>query len=70
MSAPIEDDLLANPVGVIDMTPTWRGTAKLLIVLLESGNPAAKKYAREEIERMGRILDDEVAISRSKKGGI
>ena len=70
MSAHSQAELLANPVGVIDLTPTWVETAKMLIVLLECGNSAGKRFARDEILRMGRIIDDQVAISRSKKGGL
>jgi len=42
----------------INITPTWEQTAKMLIVLLESGNNEGKKFAKSEIVRMGQIIDN------------
>tara|TARA_B100000287_G_C20605856_1_gene770034 strand:+ start:478 stop:672 length:195 start_codon:yes stop_codon:yes gene_type:complete len=42
----------------IDITPTWEGTMKQLIVLLEDGNFEGKKFAREEILKAGKIIDN------------
>lgn len=58
-----------DPVGTIDMTPTWTETVRICLVILELGNFEGKKIASQELERMGRILDDQVAISRDRKGG-
>ena len=44
-------------VEVIDVTPTWEQTAGMLIISLENSNDDGKKFAREEIRRMGRIID-------------
>lgn len=41
----------------IDITPTWQETARMLVVLLERGDMQGQKYAREEIIRMGQIID-------------
>lgn len=42
----------------IDMTPTWEETARMLIAVLENGTFEGKKMARDEIVRMGRIIDE------------
>ena len=43
----------------IDITPSWRGIANTCIMILEVGNEEAKQVAKEEIRRMGTILDGE-----------
>jgi len=48
----------AETVVTIDITPTWEGTMKQLIVLLEDGTFAGKKFAREEIIKAGQIIDN------------
>ena len=42
---------------IIDMTPTWSATVAIMIAALESGTPAGKRAAREELGRMARIMD-------------
>ena len=42
----------------IDMTPSWTVTAKQLIAILEgASDPKNKTFARDEILRMGKIID-------------
>lgn len=51
---------IKNPIPAsrtIDMTPTWTETARMLTVLLEEGTEEGKRVAREEIHRMGEIID-------------
>ena len=38
-----------------DCTPSWEATAKMLALILESGDD--KTWARSEIIRMGQIID-------------
>lgn len=45
-------------VGTFDARPSWKATAEILIAALESGTPTGKQLAREEIRRMGAMLDD------------
>jgi len=43
----------------LTLTPTWAETAKMLVTILESStNPESIAFARNEIVRMGRIIDD------------
>jgi hypothetical protein len=43
----------------ITLRPNWVGTAQMLIAILEgSATISGKKWAREEILRMGRIIDE------------
>ena len=39
----------------IHCTPNWEATAKMLVLILESGGD--KSWARSEIVRMGQIID-------------
>lgn len=57
----------ATPPTTIDMTPTWEQTARLLVFALENGTPEGKRMAREEIERMGILLD---RLTESKGVGV
>jgi hypothetical protein len=41
----------------IDVTPTWSGILPALLLVLENGDPAGKKVAREELQNMARIAD-------------
>lgn len=42
----------------VDMTPSWMETAQMLIAILEnSEDPKALAFARDEILRMGEIID-------------
>ncbi len=42
----------------IDMAPTWTVAVEIYIAALENGTEKGKHAAREEIRRMGRMLDD------------
>lgn len=42
---------------VIDMTPTWTETARMLVFIMENANETGKEHARKEILRMGEIID-------------
>ena len=42
----------------IDICPSWRGIANTCIMLLEIGNEEGKQTAKEEIRKMGDILDN------------
>lgn len=45
-------------VGTVDCTPTWAEQARMCILIIENGtNEAAKQFARDELVRMGRIID-------------
>tara|TARA_R110002050_G_scaffold252159_1_gene390419 strand:+ start:355 stop:531 length:177 start_codon:yes stop_codon:yes gene_type:complete len=42
----------------IDMTPTWEETAQMLLAIIEGSSDAeALAYAKSEIIRMGKIID-------------
>ena len=41
----------------INLVPNWESTAKMLLTILESGNASGKTFARSEILRMGKIID-------------
>lgn len=43
---------------VITAKPNWETSASLLIVLLESGDYEGKAYAKSEVMRMGKIIDE------------
>ena len=46
----------------IDMTPTWEQTAQILCVVLENGTThKALSEARQELLRMGRLMDQLIA---------
>lgn len=53
---------------VIDMTPTWEETARMLIALIESGDSKGQEFARTEIIRMGKIIDHYQAQDKAKQG--
>jgi|ETNvirome_6_1000_1030641.scaffolds.fasta_scaffold123526_1 hypothetical protein len=44
----------------INICPSWRGMANTCIMLLEVGNEDAKQVAKQEIRRMGDILDEQL----------
>lgn len=51
----------------IDMTPSWAATAQILLTILElNPSPEAKAFARSEILRMGKIIDNLQAKEGSK----
>lgn len=41
----------------IDLTPTWRESAGMLLAVLRDGNAEGKKFAHSEVLRMGDIID-------------
>tara|TARA_S200002703_G_scaffold135031_1_gene123769 strand:- start:321 stop:497 length:177 start_codon:yes stop_codon:yes gene_type:complete len=42
----------------IDLTPSWSVTAQQLLAILEgASDPKNKTFARDEILRMGKIID-------------
>lgn len=43
---------------VITAKPTWEQSASLLLVLLENGDDKGKAYAKSEVMRMGKIIDE------------
>jgi len=51
----------------INICPSWRGIANTCIMILEVGNEEAKQVAKEEIRRMGAILDGEFKQGAKKK---
>lgn len=42
----------------IDMTPTWEQTAGMLAMIFENGTEEGKQMAKEELLRMGQLLDE------------
>ena len=46
-----------RPAGTIDLTPTWRGILRYLLVGLTDGNATGQKIAAEELERMADLAD-------------
>tara|TARA_R110000851_G_scaffold186277_3_gene335581 strand:- start:529 stop:726 length:198 start_codon:yes stop_codon:yes gene_type:complete len=65
----MEDNSKTNYQGetveYIDVTPTWEQTADMLIMSLENSNDEGKKFARKEIQRMGRIIDSLTTQTKS-----
>jgi hypothetical protein len=52
----------------IDMTPSWIETAHMLITILEnSDDPSALAFARDEILRMGEIIDTYMAHDKAEE---
>lgn len=41
----------------INVTLTWRGALKMLIVMMDDGTPESKEFALNELDRMARIAD-------------
>lgn len=56
-------------VETIDLTPTWRMAAAVLIAVLEDGDAEGKRLAREEVLRMASVLDALIA-ERGHKGPV
>ena len=49
---------MKNQTEYIDMTPTWEETAQMLLAIIEGSSDAeALAYAKSEIIRMGKIID-------------
>lgn len=52
----------------VDMTPSWIETAHMLITILEnSDDPSALAFARDEILRMGEIIDMYMAQDKAEE---
>jgi len=53
---------------MVDFTPNWRTTARLCIELLDNSNDvAARNFAKNELTRMGEIIDKLTKEKRDKK---
>jgi hypothetical protein len=50
----------------IDMTPTFRETATMLCVILESGSDEGREFARAELQRWGMMLDGMAAANAAR----
>lgn len=61
-SAPAPKKVL---VGTIDVTPTWAATLPTLLLLLESESPEGQKLARDELAKMAKLADAQVAAQRA-----
>jgi len=48
---------MATPEKTIDVTPTWKNTARILITLFENGSEEGITEAKAELLRMGGLLD-------------
>jgi len=44
-------------VKTVNVTPNWQTTAEMLLVIIESGVPESQAFAKSEIIRMGKIID-------------
>jgi hypothetical protein len=47
----------ANEPETIDICPTWSASMEIIIAILESGDNVGKLIAREELRRVGALLD-------------
>jgi hypothetical protein len=45
---------------------TWEGIVNILITVLENGDEAGKKIAREEIRRMAKVADLGIELTANK----
>ena len=58
----------AHPAAVldeaVDITPTWSGMLPVLLLLLESGSAKGRADARDELSRMAKLADRQVAIEK------
>lgn len=50
---------MATPMEVktVDITPTWKAAARILLMTLEDGTEEGKQMARTEVLRMAGLLD-------------
>ena len=46
-----------QPIETVDITPSWVSTIKILCLTLENGTPKGKAMAREELYKIGEVLD-------------
>jgi hypothetical protein len=56
---------MASKVTIIDVTPTWEQILGSLVLLLTQGNVEGKKFAQEELARMARLADKQVALVKA-----
>lgn len=59
-------------VEVIDMTPTWEATVRVLMHVLETpkASTEGKKAAREEILRLARAMDKIIADQKKEDNAV
>lgn len=50
----------------IDVTPSWSEILPALLVLLESGTPESKAFAKKELKRMAALADSYVETRRPR----
>ena len=51
----------------VDITPNWRLASQICVEVLQNAdNQSAKDYARNELMRMGTLLDDLIKKSEGK----
>ena len=48
----------------VDLTPTWQEILPALIILLE--NPKSRQVALDELSRMARLADQQVALFKAE----
>jgi hypothetical protein len=51
-------------IETIDMTPTFRAVADMLIAIFEARTPEAQDFAKEELRSWGSMLDGVVAARK------
>lgn len=51
-------------IGMIDITPTWRGVLPVLLELIANGTPEGRKLAIEELRKMANLADAYNAIPK------
>ena len=56
-------------VGTVDLTPTWRQVAGVIIAGLENGTPEGKRLAREELYRLADFADGVIAERKGATDG-
>lgn len=55
---------MENTMQTVDLTPTWREILPALIILLE--NPNSRQVALDELSRMARLADQQVALFKAE----
>lgn len=54
----------------INLTPSWESTGRMLLMLIESSETEeGRQYAKGEIIRMGKIIDQQQATLESYENG-
>ena len=54
-------------ITTIDMTPTWAGVLRMLLLLWTDGDLEGRKVASEELFKMATLADKWVAVVQQKK---